>query len=76
MRFKVDNYIVNVNAKVSYETRMNKKAVLSFCNTMAIVCREARESYKSRNVKALAEMAEKMANEFHNIVEQNGGYED
>lgn len=76
MRFKVDDYIVNVDAKVSYETRMNKKATLSFCNTMAIVCREASESYKSRNVKALAEMAEKMANEFHNIVEQNGGYKD
>ena len=76
MRFTVDDYIVNVNAKMCYEKRMNQKSALSFCNTMAIMCREASESYKSRNIKGLAEMAERMANEFHDFVEQNGGYDE
>ena len=76
MRVRVEDYIVNVNAKMSYEKRMNQKAALSFCNMMAIMCREASESYKSRNVKALGEMAERMANEFHDFVEQNGGYDE
>jgi len=74
MRFTIDDYTVNIKAKMSHEERMNKKALLSFCNTLAIICREASNSYKMRNINALAEMTEKMANEFHEFVEQNAGY--
>lgn len=76
MRLTVDDYTLNINAKTCYEERMNKKAVLSFCNGLAIICREASRSYKSRGVNALAEMTENMANELHAFVEQNGGYPD
>lgn len=75
MRFTINGYTVDIKAKTCYEERMNRKALLSFCNMLAIICREASNSYKMRNVNAIADMTEKMANKFHEIVEQNGGYE-
>lgn len=74
MRVIIDGYEVEIKAKKESE-RFNKGETMEVINLIAILASEAEELYREhKKYDALADMADKISSNCHNVVAKNGGY--
>lgn len=74
MKFNVENYEINISAKMNYKDRCSKLDTQRFMNLLSIVFAEAAENAENKGQDGAAEEYKRISNELFETLKEQGLY--